>query len=227
LIHYVCALDNAASQLNTRIIDGETMASRHRDMMYNSDNSDANKLMDTYTIARLEDVAHNDLGMSDVTQLRNRFGTGGPYGNDEITETTLVDLGILHTAIRSGGLGATKTTWLRDNMNNETRSWPWSSVVSSLRTELGMTSTEYGSWVANVRSLNKAGNNDSDDGITGYWSVAGSITLPFRVRGGGIQLRTYVFGHYVNGSTIDYDAGWTVTGELLREQLRASLDTFT
>lgn len=225
LIHYTGAYDTAASQLNTRTISGTPMVTWHQLMMYNSDNDAANLLMDTYTIDRLEDLAHNVLGMSATTQMRNRFGTGGPYGNDEITETTLSDLALLHTGIRNGSLGSTKTTWLRNNMNNETRSFPWSTVVSQTRTSLGISSTNYNSWASYVTSLNKAGNNDDPNGVTGYWSVAGSLTLPFRSSSLVVK-RTYLFGHYVNRSTVHYDDGWTLTAELLREQIRASMQSF-
>jgi hypothetical protein len=165
--------------------------------------------------------------MSQVTQLRNRFGTGGPYGNDQITETTLADFGILYAAIQNGVLGATKTAWLRSNMNNETRSFPWSPTLTSVKNSIGITASKYNTWAGYLRSINKAGSNADSNNINGYWSVAGVITLPFK-SGATVTLRHFLFGHYVNRSTITYDNAnpWKIVAELLREQIQASMTTF-
>ena len=224
LFHYTGASLTHWSQLNTRVISNELMVSRHQDMMWNSSNSDANLLMDTYTIPTIEGIAHNDIGMSNVTQLRNRMGTGGPYGNDEINETTLIDMGRLYQAIQDNRLGGVKTNWLRANMLNETNSGPWNAVIQDERTSLGLSNSEFNDWANRLRYVLKAGNNKDANDINGYWSCCGVITLPFR-SGASVTDRQFLFGHFVNRSTINY-GGWTMTGEMLREQIRASMATF-
>jgi len=224
LFHYTGAATTTVPMLNTRMISGQTMVSRHNNMMMNSDNPDANLLMDTYTIPVIENIAHNSLGMSQVTQLRNRMGTGGPYGNDQINETTLVDMGKLYQAIQGNRLGVAKTNWMQNNMLNQTNSGPWNAVINDERSDSGISNSEYQDWLGRVRYVLKAGSNSSGN-ITGYWSVCGVMTLPFK-SGNVVTNRPYVFGHFVNRSSIDYVPGWTMTGELLREQIRASMDTF-
>lgn len=224
LFHYTGASTTAASQLNTRVISGDLMVNRHQRMMWNSNNTDANLLMDTYTISVIENIGHNALGMSDVTQLRNRMGTGGPYGNAQINETTLVDMGKLYTAIQDNRLGTTKTNWMRSNMLNETTSGPWNAIITAEKNSLGLSNAEYNDWLGRLRYVFKAGNNSDSNNINGYWSCCGVITLPFK-SGSFVTNRNYLFGHFVNRSTISY-SGWTMTAELLREQIRASLATF-
>lgn len=225
LFHYTGASLTAANQLNTRMISGQTMVSRHNNMMMNSDNADANLLMDTYTIPTIENIAHNSLGMSQVTQLRNRMGTGGPYGNDAINETTLVDMGLLYEAIQGNRLGVTKTNWMQNNMLNQNNSGPWNNVINAERVTTGLSGDEYQDWLNRLRYVLKAGSNSSDNDITGYWSVCGVMTLPFR-SGASVTNRPYVFGHFVNRSGINYTQGWNMTAEILREQIRASMETF-
>lgn len=224
LFHYTGASVTAANQLNTRMIGNQLMVTRHNNMMMNSDNPDANLLMDTYTIPTIENIAHNSLGMSQVTQLRNRMGTGGPYGNDAINETTLVDMGLLYQAIQGNRLGVTKTNWMQTNMLNQNNSGPWNNVFTSERADSGISGSEYQDWLGRVRYVLKAGSNSSGN-VTGYWSVCGVMTLPFK-SGNLVTNRPYVFGHFVNRSGTDYVQGWNMTAELLREQIRASMDTF-
>ncbi len=224
LFHYTGAATTLTTQLNTRMISGELMLTRHQDMMWNSDNADANLLMDTYTIPTIEALAHNTLGMSQVTQLRNRMGTGGPYGNAEINETTLEDMGILYQAIQENNLGVAKGNWLRSNMLNQTNSGPWNAVIQSERVSLGLSNAEYNDWLSRLRYALKAGNNSDGNNINGYWSCCGVITMPYKSNT-VISNRNYLFGHFVNRTTISY-GGWTMTGEMLREQIRASMTTF-
>lgn len=225
LFHYTGASLTPVNQLNTRMINGQLMVTRHRNMMLNSDNPDANLLMDTYTIPTIEAIAHNSLGMSQVTQLRNRMGTGGPYGNDQINETTLVDMGLLYQAIQGNRLGVSKTNWMQTNMLNQTNSGPWNNVINDERADLGLSGAEYNDWLNRLRYVLKAGSNSDGNDITGYWSVCGVMTLPFK-SGEVVTNRPYVFGHFVNRSGMDYVQGWNMTAELLREQIRASMATF-
>jgi Beta-lactamase enzyme family len=225
LIHYTGAATTATTSLNTRLISGQTMLSRHRNMMFNSDNPDSNLLMLTYTIPTIESYAHSSLGMSQVTQLNNQFGFGGPYGDPPYNATTLVDMGKLYSAIRGNFLGVTKSNWLMTNMKNQGTSDEFDSTFTDERTRVGLSATEYSDWRSRVLYIYKGGNSaDPNSGANGYWTVCGVMTLPFK-GGSLIANRPYLFGHFVNRSTEDY-SGFATMRELLREQIRASMQTF-
>lgn len=225
LIHYTGAATTGVLQLNTRLIDGQTMVSRHRNMMFNSDNPDTNLLMDTYTVPTIESYAHSSLGMSQITQLNHYFGFDGPYGNPPFNATTLVDMGKLYSAIRGNKLGTTKSSWLMTNMKNQETSNEFDSTFSDERTTVGLSAAEYSDWRSRVLYIYKGGNSaDPNTGANGYWTVCGVMTLPFK-SGILISNRPYLFGHFVNRSTEDY-IGFATMRELLREQIRASMQTF-
>lgn len=228
LIHYVGAWRTPAGELNTRLVAGLPMVTLHRAMMYNSDNPSSNTLMDAYSILVLETVAHSLLGMSQTTQIRNRFGTGGPYGNpNNYTETTLADFSRLYAAIQNSALGATKTAWMRSNMLNETRAFPWSTVIGQVRSEIGISTARYNDWRGRLRSVLKAGNNADSNDVNGYWSIAGVLTLPFKGSTTVVN-KHFTFGHFVNRSTVSYTGTQAnaIVGEMLREQIRQSMLTF-
>lgn len=225
LIHYTGAATTNALQLNTRMIDGQTMVSRHRNMMFNSDNPDSNLLMDTYTVPTIESYAHSSLGMSQVTQLNNQFGFYGPYGDPPFNATTLVDMGKLYSAIRGNLLGTTKSNWLMTNMKNQDTSTEFDPTFADERARVGLSTAEFNDWRSRVLYIYKGGNSaDPNTSVNGYWTVCGAMTLPFK-NGNLIVSRPYLFGHFVNRSTEDY-TGFATMRELLREQIRASMQTF-
>jgi hypothetical protein len=225
LLHYTAIWDTPTSQLNTRTLGGQSMTNVLSTMMLDSNNTSANIVLDTYGSTILETLGRACCGMTTTTQIRNRFGTGGPYTNPAFTETTLVDLGGIYRAVQTGRLDATKTAYFRNNMLNETRAFPWENVFQSVRSEIGISTSRYNDFRSRVRSLLKAGSNEQN-GTNGYWSIAGVLRLPNR-SGNVVVSRDWLFGHFVNGSTIDYrQEGWDVTAELLREQIREAMLTF-
>jgi hypothetical protein len=111
-------------------------------------------------------------------------------------------------------------------MRSEANSTPFNTVLNSVRTEIGISATQYNDYRNRIRYLWKAGNN-AQNGVNGYWSTAGQISLPLR-SGKLILTRSYVFGHYVNGTTEDYSSteGFEAMGETLREQIRSTMLSF-
>ncbi|MEQ1822864.1 MAG: hypothetical protein ABL949_10150 [Fimbriimonadaceae bacterium] len=224
LIHYTGAFTTSASQLNTRMISGQTMVSRHQNMMFNSDNPDSNLLMSTYSVLVIEAIAAS-LGMSSVTQLNNQFGFSGPYGNPPYNATTLTDMGILYQAIQGNQLGVTKSNWLQTNMKNQGTAGNFDGVIAEERASVGLSTAEYNDWRSRLRYIFKGGNSaDPNNGVNGYWTVCGVMTLPFK-SGITVTARPYLFGHFVNRSTVHYE-GFSMMTEILREQIRASMQTF-
>lgn len=224
LLHFTGVYNTATNALGTRKLANIPMQQVHSLMMWNSNNTMANLCLDTYTATYAEAVGKSICGMSNVTKFRNRFGTGGPYGNPSYTTTTLVDFGKLYTTVENGYFNATKNTWFRNNMLNNTNAGMFNSVINSVKANIGISSTKYNDWVNRIRYIYKAGNNSDENGVNGYWSVAGSLSLPFK-SGALVTTKKYVYGHYVNDSTINYTGG-TAAGETLREQIQASMLTF-
>ena len=224
LLHFTGVYQTATNQLGTRKLSNIPLQQVHSLMMWNSNNTMANLCLDSYGEVYAETVGRTICGMSTTTNFRNRFGTGGPYGNDSITTTTLADLGKLYTTVENGYFNTTKNTWFRNNMLNNTNAGGFNSTINSVRSQLGISTTKYNDWVNRIRYLYKAGNNSDDNGVNGYWSIAGSISLPFK-NGNLVTTKKYVYGHYVNKSTINY-SGWTATAETIREQIKASMTTF-
>lgn len=224
LLHFTGVYNTATNQLGTRKLNNIAMQTVHSKMMWNSDNTMANLCLDTYGEVYSENTGRNICGMSNVTNFRNRFGTGGPYGNDQITTTTLVDLGKVYATVENGYFNTTKDTWFRNNMLNTSNSGPFNSVIASVKSQLGITTTKYNDWLSRIRYILKAGSNADSNGVNGYWSVAGAVRLPFK-SGTTVTTKKYLFGHYVNASTISYD-GWAATAETMREQIKASMTTF-
>lgn len=224
LLHFTGVNDTATNALGTKKLSGIPMQQVHSKMMWNSDNTMANLCLDTYGELHSEAIGHTLAGMSDVTNFRNRFGTGGPYGNPQITTTTLVDLGNLYTTVENGFFNSTKDTWFRSNMLNNSNSNLFGTVLANIKSQIGITTSKYNSWLSKLRYIYKAGSNSDSNNINGYWSIAGSISLP--IKSGDVYLtKKYVFGHYVNASTISY-AGGSAAAETMREQIKASMLTF-
>lgn len=224
LLHFAGVYNTSSANLSTRLLSGSPMQSVHSLMMWNSNNTMANLCLDTYGALYSETVGRSICGMSAVTDFRNRFGTGGPYGNASFTTTTLVDFGKLYTTVENGYFATTKNTWFRNNMLNNTNSNPFGSVISSVRSEIAISNANYNDWLGRIRYIYKAGNNSDSNGVNGYWSLAGSIGVPIR-SGNLVTTKKYVYGHYVNASTISYSGG-TAAAETIREQIRASMLTF-
>lgn len=229
LLHFTGVYSTPTDELNTRRLGGILMPTVHSKMMWNSDNTMANLCLDTYTIPFIEAVGHG-VGMSQTTQINNRFGTGGPYNNNPYTTTTLADLARLYDRVNAGFFNTTKTAWFRANMLNDTNSGLFDSVLNAVKTEIGISSTRFNDYKSRIRYQFKAGNN-SQGGVNGYWSCAGLVTLPRKTitnQATIITSRSYVFGHYVNGTTVDYSStpGFEATREVLREQIRETMLSF-
>jgi hypothetical protein len=224
--HFRAVFSTPSNQLNTRMIGNLPMTSVLSAMMWNSNNSMANRCLDVLGVANIEATCRNPGGMSASSRILNRYGTGGPYNNNPYSVNTLDDFGRLYEHIQLGAsLGATKVNYLRTNMLNQGRSGLFNTVINQESTALGVSASRLSAYRSQLRFIFKAGNN-SKDGINGYWSVAGVITLPYRQTNGTVLLRSYVFGHFVNHSTVDYDNGFAHTEELLRSVIRASLNTY-
>jgi hypothetical protein len=114
-------------------------------------------------------------------------------------------------------------------MLNESNSFLFNAVNNSVRIQTNIRSTNYTNWRNQVRWIYKSGNNTNpSNGVNGYVTCCGAISLPFRSANGTITPRVFMFGMFVNNSTTSFQnsRGETAVTELLREQITASMNTF-
>lgn len=233
LVHFHAADVTPEGLLNVRWIGLKTMRNRCRNMMLNSDNPDTNALMSFFGKPAIQDNGRADGPMSTSTALINDMGTGGPYTNNPFTTTTLQDMSRLYERVQIGNtLGPIRVSWIRENMRNQSNAGAdlFAGVNGSVRTQTFISPAKYDNWLSQVQWIYKAGNNNDTDplsGATGYWTCCGSISLPFKAANGTVTHRHYMFGLFVNESTVfGFSNGFPETAELLREQILASMTTF-
>lgn len=231
LIGFHVARNNPANTLNTRLITVGgvpiVLPNVVRAMMRQSDNPSSNALVNTFGRANINATAHNVLNMSSNTQLVNTFGSGGPYGNDQITYTTLRDMGILWENIAQGGLlTATRRTWYTNNILSHADNGMLAAAVNEMAATLGKSNTIRTTVINGRQLLYKAGNNsDPDTGVNGYLSLCGIATLPYR-QNGVTGIRRYVFGVWVHGATTNTVSLNEASKLLLRAAAKNALQSF-
>jgi hypothetical protein len=192
-------------------------------MMETSDNRWTQAMRVRFGEANLNTTA-GALGMSD-TLLQHRIGCAG--GADgaiaEPNQLTLVDIGKLYEAVASD--------YLLSNANRDTfyslmsngLSSDLTSVIDQEAAALGLSNSAIDSFKGGVDTAAKAGKY----GLNGktYTSIGGWIKLPFQ-SGGRTTYKEYVFGVFFHEADSVTGNVWTYRAELLREQIRAALETF-
>lgn len=232
LVHYHAADVTPVNQLNTRRIGNRTMKSLCQNMMFNSNNPDTNTLMSFFGKTAIRNNGRTDGPMSSNTKLINDMGTGGPYTNNPFTTTTLRDMSQLYERVEIGDtLGPVRVDWIRWNMLHQDNSTLFDTVNQSAGFESGFTRAEFALWESNVKWIYKAGNNsdpssDPEARVNGYWTCCGAISLPFMDENLEVSHRTFLYGLFVNDSTTDYRLDRVAIGQLLREQILESMNTF-
>lgn len=208
-----------------------------RRMMLVSSNPDANALQDAAANYNgvngrqtIMDFAADVVGLNNDIQLHHKFASGG-MSNDPYNKGTAREFSrMMERAMDGTFLSPEGTTYLRDNMLNETN---LSGFRNGLRTVVFQEGQAAGRTNANIQNywnlveVNwKSGNN-----ATTNVSSAGWARLPFVTSSGRIGLKTYVASGFIeNASTnvFGFD-GIAVTAmpELLREQVRETMATFS
>ena len=189
-------------------------------MMETSDNRWTQAMRVRFGEANLNTTAQA-LGMND-TLLQHRIGCAG----DAIAEPnglTLLDLGKLYEAVANGYLltNANRNTFyslMSDSLGSDL-----TAIIDQEAAALGLNNSAINSFKASVDTAAKAGKY----GLNGetYTSIGGWIKLPFE-SGGVVTYKEYVFGVFFNQADSVTGSVWTYRAELLREQIRAALQTF-
>jgi hypothetical protein len=192
-------------------------------MMEQSDNRWTQAMRVRFGEANLNATAQA-LGMTN-TLLRHRLGCGD--GSDgavaEPHRLTLTDIGRLYEGVANGYLltSSRRNTFyslmvdgLDSNLN---------AIIDQEAASLGLSATKISNFKSRVRTAAKPGFYTLNSRI--YTSLGGWIKLPFK-SGTTYTPREYVFGVFFHNATSVSGSVWTHRAELLREQIRAALQTF-
>lgn len=196
-------------------------------MMEQSDNRWTQAIRVRFGEANINATAQA-LGMTNsLVQHRIGCGDGADGAVLEPNRLTLTDIGRLYEAVANGYLltGTSRSTFYRlmvDGLDNNLN-----AVIDQEAASLGLAPAKVAGFKNRVRTAAKAGNYglNTSAGSRVYLTIGGWIQLPYKSRGTYLS-REYVFGaFYHNATSISADI-WATRAELLREQIRAALQTF-
>jgi hypothetical protein len=203
-------------------------------MMQNSDNRMTRGILEKYGKTAMLNYA-SSLGLTS-TQINHNIGCGTPHN-----KTTLVDLGKVYEQFQNGTV-TSNPTWqanFRVRMLTESNYSPFRAsicpVVDQEATSLGLSASTATSFCDAITWVSKGGSYQY--GTTFPYGVSwGSVSLtglPFNASGSAAP-RYYVFGEFVDGTTIDTQAeADSINGaratlylEAMRPYIRSALKTW-
>jgi len=201
-------------------------------MMYISDNQATNAMQNLFGNGdaadgrdNLNDLANNIVGMSASTALYHKFACGN-VSNNPFNITTLADLGLLYekvatdpTVLDPGTVPTFYQLMLNENLGGLIG--VIQNVIDAEAATLGVSGADADvqALKSSIRLAYKAGNIGSS-----YVSIAGWIEVPF-VTDCEPSDQEYVFGLFIHGAMNNTISLQSVVGELLRDELRAALQT--
>jgi Beta-lactamase enzyme family len=196
-------------------------------MMEQSDNRWTQAMRVRFGEANINATAQA-LGMTNsLVQHRIGCGSGIDGAVLEPNRLTLTDIGRLYEAVANGYLLTTSRrntfySLMVDGLDNNLN-----AVIDQEAASLGLSATKVTAFKTRVRTAAKAGNYTLGTSIGNqfYLTIGGWIKLPYK-SGTTYLSREYVFGAFYNGATSISADIWANRAELLREQIRAALQTF-
>ncbi len=213
--------DAATSCPTTAQSGNEPLSTVLAAMMKSSDNARTRATVDTFGQNNINSMAQSIVGMND-SSINHVIGCGGPVAN----QLTLHDAGLLYEGVADGSLlDAGHHQQFFSLMIGP--SWSRLNQIVNEEVPAGMPAAEVQSFRSQVQTYLKGGSY----GVNGlaYRSHAGWARVPFCVNG-LIRPREYVYGVFIHGAS-DHDAAdvsiGAVGGEVLREQIRAGLKTWS
>ncbi|MEZ4767907.1 MAG: serine hydrolase [Caldilineales bacterium] len=227
---------NCTDNPNTAALCGgamvvENLQTALTNMMQPSNNQSTNAVQELFgggtpSVGRaaMNTTASAVVGMSASTALQHKFACGN-VSNNPYNTLTLADAGLLYEQVMTNNAvlpEPTRTTF-RQIMLNQAND---GSLVTAINAIIDQEAARFEMPAADVQAVkngmlfaHKAGNIG-----TAYESDAGWLSLPVN---GGADTRQYVFGHFVDGATVNtlpsFDAR---TSELLRTAIRESLPLY-
>jgi len=190
-------------------------------MMMASSNSRTRAITNRFGMSMIQGTA-GLLGMSQ-TQLNHHIGCAGTPN-----QLTLVDIGRLHERVIGGYLGNQRETFYA-LMRNDFYGTGYAEghvkdVLDQEKVAVGLSDAQFTSFRANMRIVGKKGGYGVPNvGFHRTWGAY--VRLPF-YDNGGIDLREYVTGAFVNAAGDEpraIEAAYVGASEVLREEIRAAM----
>ena len=203
----------------------EDMEEVLRRMMENSDNNRTMAIRDRFGNSNINGTA-SALGMSD-TQIVHTLGCGGPPPNS----LSLEDGGVLHETVANGYLGTQRQKFydlMLQSVNNF-GGGQLGGIIDQEGAALGLPASVISSFKSNMAMAYKGGSYGYGNPLDFYYSVLAWVKIPFK-NGAVITPAEYVAGVFVHDSSSNSAAASTMntaSAELLRDEIRAALETWT
>jgi beta-lactamase class A len=227
---------NCTDNANTVALCGgsmvvETLQTALTNMMRPSNNQSTNAIQELFgngtpSVGRaaMNQTAWTTVGMNNSTALQHKFACGN-VANNPYNTLTLADAGLLYEEVMTDDavLPEPERTTFVQIMLNETNDGSLLNAINAIVDQeaalIEMPAIDIQAFKNGLQFIHKAGNIG-----TAYESDAGWLSLPVD---GGANARQYVFGHFLDGATVNtlpsIDAR---TAELLRTAIRESLPLY-
>jgi hypothetical protein len=211
------------NELETYKIGNRKFKDIDQNMMYNSNNPDTFTLNSHFGTDAINAYGRNVLGTTTATWIASHYGNAPPAGEFNAA-ATLVDMGNIYRNV-SWALGTTKFAKFREWMLNDSNSSAFTTEFANVKAELGLSTTKFNNWKSKVTFMLKAGNYGEGNRNVNFVNC-GRISLPHK-SGSSYQWNSFVFGHFVE-LAYDYktSTGWSISANMLNEQIKASMNTF-
>jgi len=194
-------------------------------MMENSDNNRTMAIRDRFGNPAINGMG-TSLGMTN-TQIIHTLGCGGPPAN----QLTLIDGGVLHEAVANGYLGAQRQKCY-DLMLQSVNGYgggQLGGIIDQEGAALSLPASVISSFKANMQMAYKGGSYGYNNPLDFFYSVLAWVKIPFK-NGAVITPAEYVTGVFVHDASSNSQAASsmnTASAELLRDEIRAALETWT
>ena len=217
--------DNFATTATTNLKNAD------QQMMWNSDNRMTRGILEKYGKPAMLSYAAS-LGLT-ATAINHNIGCPTPTTHNQ---TTLVDLGKVYEAFQNGTV-TTKGTWkteFRSRMLNETNYSGFKSsicpIVTQEATKLGKSSSTATDFCNAMTWIAKGGSYQYGGALpyTVSWDGLSLTGMPYKNTSGVIHPKYFIFGEYVDGTTINSTAEAnainTARGQEYQEAMRPYID---
>jgi hypothetical protein len=205
----------------------ESMTTVLADMMMNSDNNRTMAIRDRFGEGNINFTAAS-LGMTS-TLLQHTLGCG----NEAMVSPnslSLVDGGRLHEAVANGYLGGFRQEFY-DHMLTSVSGYGGNrlgTIIDQEGAALGLSTLVMNDFKSRMAMAYKGGSYGYGNPLDYYWSVLAWSEIPF-ISGGAVVSKEYVSGIFIHDNSSSTIIGSTMdeaSAELLRDEIRAALQTW-
>jgi hypothetical protein len=188
-------------------------------MMQQSDNAATEAVRLFFGMSNINATA-DALQMPD-TELRHVLGCGTPPN-----DLTLRDIGRLHEQVSNGYLGSQRDKFIQLMVNSPRSYAGLGTVLDEEAAAVGLSASQKAAFEAAMEVAVKGGYYPFTGDYVSSWG--GYVSLPF-YDNGGIVMRAYVTGAFVNHASVSEEAtaaSGAGAREVLRDEIRAAMVTW-